>query len=259
MERRLTAIDLHRGDVSIVCWAANPAANGATLTVPLPVTAAGARAAGGNARESRTPTAPYSAKPGEGAECPQCHSLNDPTAAYCDQCGTAIQATATARAADETLTQRCPCGTWNADDAKFCNSCGTNLASDQDADNGGTGNGATTAPPSWDWSASRRGERRGLPADGPQPDFSTKPAHDPDAHSTGSPQCPDPNCGAANAEDAGYCDQCGQVLYDQGGLVASVGDMDDTVTDASGIVEEDTEMALSAARARVRVLTLSHP
>ncbi|MDH6111926.1 HK97 family phage prohead protease [Kitasatospora sp. MAP12-15] len=149
MERRITAIDLHRGDVSIVCWAANPAANGATLTVPLPVTAAGALAAGLPA------------------------------------------------------------------------------------------------------------ERRALPADGPQPDFSSKPAHDPAAHGDGSPQCPSPACGAANASDAGYCDQCGEPLYDQGGLVASVGSMDDAVTDASGIVEEDTEMALSAARARVRVLALS--
>jgi HK97 family phage prohead protease len=152
MERRITAVDLHRGDVSIVCWAANPNANGATLTVPFPVTAAGALAAGG---------APV--------------------------------------------------------------------------------------------------ERRALPADGPQPDFSAKPAHEADAHGPGSPQCPDQACGAANAADAAYCDQCGQVLYDQGGLVASVGDMDDTVTDASGIVEEDTEMALAAARARVRVLALSRP
>jgi HK97 family phage prohead protease len=259
MERRLTAIDLNRGDVSIVCWAANPNAAGATLSVPLPVTAAGARAAGG-ARESRTPTAPYSPKAGESAECPQCHSANDPAAAYCDQCGTAVQATATTAAAAETLTQRCPCGSWNADDAKFCATCGTNISSDLDADNGGSGNGAASAPSPWDWSARRGGaERRALPADGPPPDFSSKPPHDPTAHGTGSPQCPDPNCGAANAEDAGYCDQCGQALYDQGGLVASVGDMDDTVTDASGIVEEDTEMALSAARARVRVLTLSRP
>lgn len=258
-ERRLTAIDLHRGDVSIVCWAANPNANGAALSTPLPITPAGARAAGGGPRESRTPTAPYSAKAGESAECPQCHSANDPSAAYCDQCGTAVRATAAAPGAAETLTQRCPCGSWNADDAKFCASCGTNISSDLDADNGGTGNGATSAPSPWDWSAGRRGERRALPADGPQADFSSKPAHDASAHGPGSPQCPNSACGAANAEDAGYCDQCGEPLYDQGGLVQNIGDMDDVVTDASGIVEEDTEMALSAARARVRVLTLSRP
>lgn len=42
MERRITEINLNRGDVSIVCWAANPAANGASMT-PLPVSQAAAR------------------------------------------------------------------------------------------------------------------------------------------------------------------------------------------------------------------------
>lgn len=258
MERRITEISLHRGDVSIVCWAANPFANGASLTTALPVSEAAARAAGGG-REARTPTAPYSAKGGEDAECPQCHSMNDPAAAYCDQCGTAIRPTATADSADEQLTQRCPCGTWNADDAKFCRQCGQNIASDLDADNGGRGNGTSdAASDSWWWNNQRPGERRAAPpADGPQPDFADKPAHDPDAHGDGSPQCPNPACSAANASDAGYCDQCGTVLYDDGGLVQSVGDMDDVVTDASGIVEEDDDQALSAARARVRVLQLS--
>lgn len=257
MERRITEISLHRGDVSIVCWAANPNAAGATLTTPLPVTAAGALAAG-RPHEARTPTAPYTAKPGEAAECPQCHSMNDAAAAYCDQCGTAIQATAARAAAEETLTQRCPCGSWNADDAKFCGTCGTNISSDRDADNGGRGNGAADTG-YWDWKAGPRPgtETRAVPADGDQPDFTAKPVHDPAAHGEGSPQCPDPGCGAANASDAGYCDQCGGLLYDQGGLVASIGTMDDVVSDASGIVEEDTEMALAAARARVRVLALS--
>ena len=258
MERRITEVSLHRGDVSIVCWAANPNAAGATLTTALPITEAGALAAG-RPREARTPTAPYTAKPGEEAECPQCHSMNDPAAAYCDQCGTAVQATATAASAEETLTQRCPCGSWNADDAKFCSSCGANISSDQDADNGGRGNGASDAGYGYGWQAGQRpgAERRALPADGDQADFSGKPAHDPDSHGDGSPQCPDPNCGAANAADAGYCDQCGGLLYDQGGLVASVGSMDDVVSDASGIVEEDDEQALAAVRARVRVLALS--
>lgn len=254
MERRITEISLHRGDVSVVCWAANPATAGASLTA-LPVTEAASRNAGG-ARERRTPTAPYSAKGGEDAECPQCHSMNDPSAAYCDQCGTAVQPTTTAAAAEETLTQRCPCGTWNADDAKFCSACGQNIASDRDADNGGRGNGSVDDD-AWWWKRRRPMERRGAPADGPQPDFSGKPAHDPDAHGEGSPQCPNAACGAANAADAGYCDQCGEPLYDEGGLVASVGSMDDVVTDASGIVEEDDEMALSARRARVRVLALA--
>jgi hypothetical protein len=225
----------------------------------LPITTAGALAAG-RPREARTPTAPYSAKAGESAECPQCHSLGDPAAAYCDQCGTAVQATATRSTAEETLTQRCPCGEWNADDAKFCATCGTNISSDRDADNGGRGNG-TADTGYWDWKRGPRpgAERRALPADGDQADFTGKPAHDPAAHGEGSPACPNEACGAANSSDAAYCDQCGTLLYDQGGLVASVGSMDDVVTDASGVVQEDSDegMALAAARARVRVLALS--
>ena len=256
MERRLTEISLHRGDVSIVCWAANPSANGASLTTALPVSEAASRAAG-LGRERRTPTAPYSAKPGEDAQCPQCHSMNDPASAYCDQCGTAIKATATTATAEETATQRCPCGSWNADDAKFCATCGAGISSDQDADNGGRGNGATDTGYGYGWASGRPAERRALPADGPQPDFSGKPAHDAAAHGEGSPQCPDPQCGAANASDAAYCDQCGGPLYDEGGLVTSVGSMDDVVSDASGIVEEDAEEALAARQARVRVLALT--
>ncbi|WP_052069489.1 HK97 family phage prohead protease [Streptacidiphilus albus] len=256
MERRITEISLNRGDVSVVCWAANPNATGASLTTALPVTAAGALAAGAG-RERRTPTAPYSAKPGEGLECPQCHSANDADASYCDQCGTAVRSSG-ASTAQENETQRCGCGVWNADDAKFCASCGTNISSDLDADNGGAGNGATSAPSPYGWAA-RRVETRALPADGPQPDFTGKPAHDAAAHGTGSPQCPDPNCGAANASDAAFCDQCGGGLYDQGGLVQSVGDMDDVVTDSDGIVEEDGQESLSAERARLRVLMLSAP
>jgi HK97 family phage prohead protease len=41
-ERRITEINLNRGDVSIVCWAANPAANGASMAA-LPVSSAAAR------------------------------------------------------------------------------------------------------------------------------------------------------------------------------------------------------------------------
>lgn len=42
MERRITEINLNRGDVSVVCWAANPAANGASMTA-LPVSQSAAR------------------------------------------------------------------------------------------------------------------------------------------------------------------------------------------------------------------------
>jgi len=245
MERRITEINLNRGDVSMVCWAANPAANGASMTA-VPVSEAAARRAG--LRESRTPTAPYTAKPGEELECPQCHSMNNGDSAYCDQCGTAVRSTG-AGEADENETQRCGCGSWNADDAKFCAQCGTNIASDLDADNGGAGNGATEAPGGyWDW---RRGERR---ADqGSEPDFSAKPPQNVAGHGDASLVCPNGECSAPNAQDAGYCDQCGTCLYDEGGLIAS-GSVDDVVTDSSGLIEEE-DMTLARQR-RMRVLEL---
>jgi HK97 family phage prohead protease len=253
MERRITEINLHRGDVSIVCWAANPNANGACLEA-LPVSEAAARQAG--LRESRTPTEPYSAKPGETLECPQCHSMNDTAASYCDQCGTAVKSSTVDSSAAEEQTQRCPCGNWNAPDAKFCAGCGTNISSDLDADNGGWGNGITTDEKAigyW-----RRGERRAVPGAGepedqaPEPDFSAKPAQDTSSHGDSSLTCPNSECGAPNAQDAGFCDQCGQCLYDEGGLISS-GDLDDVITDASGLIEEED---MTLARLRVRVLQL---
>lgn len=148
-ERRITEINLNRGDVSVVCWAANPAANGASVTA-LPVSEAAARAAG--AREQRMPTAPYTAHAGEDLECPQCQSMNDRDAAYCDQCGTAVQSTGQS-VVDEDETQRCgSCSNWNAADAKFCDECGTLIASDGDADNGGSGSDAADAMGMYGWS-----------------------------------------------------------------------------------------------------------
>jgi HK97 family phage prohead protease len=233
MERRITEINLNRGDVSVVCWAANPAANGASLTA-LPVSEAAARVAG--SRESRTPTAPYSAKPGEGTECPQCHSMNDGDAAYCDQCGTAVRSTG-ASTADEDETQRCPCGSWNANDAKFCDQCGTNIASDLDADNGGPGNGSTDAPSPYGYYADGRPrETRADAEPAVEPDLSEKPPHDPSEHGPGSLVCPNGECARGNSPDAAYCDQCGTVLYSDDGL----------------IVEE----VMTLAHARVRVLQL---
>jgi len=241
MTRRIAEVDIHRGDVSVVCLAANPGTAGASMAA-VPVSEAASRVAG--SREARTPTAPYSAKPGEGLECPQCHSMNDADSAYCDQCGTAVRGNG-ASTADENETQRCPCGAWNADDAKFCSSCGTNIASDLDADNGGSGNGATTAPPSYmDWSAHRSGAERRAP------DFSSKPPQDLSAHGDGSLACPNEDCMAPNSQDAGYCDQCGQPLYDEGGLIESGGSVDDVVSDSSGLIEEE-DMTLAAARLAV--------
>jgi hypothetical protein len=220
MERRITEINLNRGDVSMVCWAANPAAAGASMTA-LPVSEAAARPAAAG-RESRTPTAPYSAKPGEGNECPQCHSMNSGTAAYCDQCGNAIRSDGSGTA-DESLTQRCPCGAWNADDAKFCSDCGQNIASDGDADNGGVGNGTADYPGGY-WSQQNpNAEQRasadlGLTGD-PEVGFSdSAPEYDPSQHGPGSPTCPD--CGSANGLDAKFCDQCGSGLYDNDALIA---------------------------------------
>lgn len=241
MERRITEINMNRGDVSIVCWAANPNANGASMT-PLPVSEAAARQAG--QREARTPTAPYSAKPGEDSECPQCRSMNDVDSAYCDQCGTAIRPAGQAQA-EENETQRCACGNWSADDAKFCDQCGTNISSDLDADNGGAGNGSTEAP--WSpgmWSRERRADA--------EPDFSSKPPQDTSAHGDGSLTCPNGECAAPNAQDAAFCDQCGTCLYDDGGLITN-GELDDDITDESGMVEEED---MTLARARVRVLQL---
>lgn len=243
MERRINEISLDRGDVSAVCWAANPAANGASLEA-VPVSEAAARALIG--REQRTPTAPYTAKPGEELECPQCHSMNDTSASYCDQCGTAVKSTSVDASADEQETQRCPCGTWNAADAKFCSQCGQNISSDLDADNGGRGNGVTTAEAAgYYW---RRGERRAAA----EPDFSAKPAQDTSAHSDGSLACPNGECAAPNAQDAAFCDQCGTCLYDDGGLITN-GELDDDITDESGMVEEED---MTLVRLRVRALQL---
>lgn len=217
-ERRITEINLHRGDVSMVCWAANPAANGASMTA-FPVTEAAARVAGGG-REARMPTAAYSVKDGETAECPQCHSKNDADAAYCDQCGTAVQPTGMT-SAQENETQRCSCGNWNADDAKYCDQCGRCIASDQDADNGGRGNG-NTDDDYW-WSRPGQPERRasadtGLTGDADDGDSTGgPPAYDASEHGPGSLACP--SCAAGNGDDAKFCDQCGAGLYDGDSLI----------------------------------------
>lgn len=256
MQRRITEISLDRGDVSIVTWAANPNAKGASLEA-VPVSEAAARQAGLR-REQRTPTAPYSANPGEDLECPQCHSMNDTSASYCDQCGTAVKSTSVDPSTSVDATQRCPCGSWNAPDAKFCQDCGTNIASDLDADNGGRGNGITTAENAGYgyWDRRRPAERRDDGATGEgagEPDFSGAPAYDGDAHGDSSLTCPNDDCGLSNANDARYCDQCGQPLYDEGGLIGTGGSVDDVVSDSSGLIEEED---MTLARARLRYLEL---
>lgn len=149
MIRRLTEINLNRGDVSPVCWAANPNANGASM-MAVPVSEAAARAAG--VREAR---------------------------------------------------------------------------SSPDA---------------------------GEPDQAPAPDFSAKPPQDTSSHGDSSLICPAD--GAPNAQDAAFCDQCGTCLYDENGLITN-GELDDNITDESGMVEEE-DMTL-ARQMRVRVLQLRRP
>lgn len=157
MERRITEINLNRGDVSVVCWGANPTTAGASMTA-LPVSQAAARPGAG--REARMPTAPYAAQAGEDLECPQCHSMNDRDASFCDQCGTAVQPTGQSVVEDDE-TQRCGnCGDWNAADAKFCDQCGANIASDGDADNGGMGINATDVAMGGYWADGRPKEQQ---------------------------------------------------------------------------------------------------
>ena len=61
--------------------------------------------------------------------CPQCKSVNDDTAQFCDQCGTAMRPAShvSNMAGVEDMNQGCSCGHWNSTDAKFCGQCGQNL------------------------------------------------------------------------------------------------------------------------------------
>ena len=228
--RAMTDLELHRGDVSAVALAANPGTAGATMTA-LPAETLRVRKPG----EQRTPTQPYSAHEGEVNACPQCHSVNDDAASYCDQCGTAMQPTGRGpnMPGVEDMTQRCgECLKWNSADAKYCGGCGEELAGDQ-------GRG-------WDlaWKAGRPGERRvqsEIQDVSSRPDFNLPPdapAYDPSPHGKNSLACPSNDCPvyaggdgdrALNASDAKFCDQCGAPLYSADGLI---------VADDSGVVEE---------------------
>lgn len=109
MERRITEINLNRGDVSMVCWAANPATAGASMTA-LPVSQAAARQAGtvetraagdadtgvngddeGESDEEAVPPAFDASTHGPGSTvCPECAMPNGTDARFCDQCGTGL-------------------------------------------------------------------------------------------------------------------------------------------------------------------------
>lgn len=116
MERRITEINLNRGDVSVVCWAANPNANGATGSWSTTVPEAAARAAGnreaaaaatagteqraagdegvtGEADDGYASGAPEynAAEHGPGSTvCPDCGAGNGLDAKFCDQCGAGL-------------------------------------------------------------------------------------------------------------------------------------------------------------------------
>jgi HK97 family phage prohead protease len=222
-QRDILEMDIHRGDVSVVCLAANPATAGSTMIA----------LSSGRPREKRAPTQPYTAHAGEKNECVQCKSVNDDTAGFCDQCGTQMQPKgyASNMAGVEDMTQACGCcGKWNSADAKFCGGCGRNLT--------GEGGG------SYYWKDGRPLEQlaRGEISDSnSQPDFNLPagtPAYNASAHGDNSLACPDNDCPvyaagdgdrALNAKDAKNCDQCGAPLYNADGLI---------VADDNGVVEE---------------------
>jgi len=222
-KRYLTNLDLHRGDVSVVALAANPATRGLTMTA-FPVSEA---AAAGLVKEYRTPTQPYTAHKGETNECPVCHSVNADSVKHCDQCGHAMQPKSYVNnmAGVEDMAQQCSgCQQQNSADARYCCSCGHELAGDM-----GPGR----------WSQHRsQGEVQDFST---APDFNLPagtPAYNASAHGSNSLTCPHDDCPvyaggdgdrALNAQDAKCCDQCGGPLYNADGLI---------VADDSGVVEE---------------------
>jgi ribosomal protein L40E len=78
------------------------------------------------------PTQPYTVHNGEAYPCPQCGSMNDDDASFCDQCGAKMPVGPRGPAVAEMggdETQQCQsCLSMNATDAKFCDQCGSSLA-----------------------------------------------------------------------------------------------------------------------------------
>ena len=221
-QRSMLDLELDGGDVSSVAIAASRATAGSTMTA-LPTEALRQARPGA----VRMPTQPYEAHPGEVNECPQCHSVNDDTAACCDQCGNRMKPAGMVSnmAGVEDMIQACPCGQWNSADAKYCGQCGQSLA-------GSTGGF---------YSAMRPGERR---AQDEIVDMSGAPDYNPVPHEydPGALQCKNADCtvpgGAKNSGDAKYCDQCGQNMYAGNGV---------EVVDDSGVVEDIEGAAMSDA------------
>lgn len=150
-QRTVLEMELHRGDVCAVTHGANSATAGAMMNAVEQLAYRRPAAIGGPVllgRERRMPTQPYSAHDGEDNTCPQCHSVNDDAASFCDQCGTAMQPQSLMSNMQgvEDMIQRCTsCGGWCSADAKYCGQCGSNLA----------GSGASMF-----WSAGRPLEQR---------------------------------------------------------------------------------------------------
>lgn len=147
--RTILEMDLHRGDVCAVTHGANPATAGSRMYPAEQLAYRRPAAIGGpvllrerRGRERRMPTQPYSRGADEHVTCGQCGSGNDADAAYCDQCGTEINALMTyCESPDDT--QTCPwCRLMNAPDAKVCDQCGRGLVNDHDGDDPGYAGGA---------------------------------------------------------------------------------------------------------------------
>lgn len=219
-ERRILEMDIHRGDVSIVSMAANPATAGASVTIPMAEAARQRKPA-----EKRMPTAPYTEHEGETAQCGQCQSMNDLDAYFCDQCGAKMTPTGTARVEEDETQQCTACLCMNATDAKYCDQCGVELAGVKPWKVPGGGYVSDY------WKSRKPAEKR---AAGEEADLSTAPDYNPAAHAAdGEIQCGNAECpaegGALNSSDAKYCDQCGAPLYDSDGML---------VVQDSGVVDE---------------------
>lgn len=244
MQRDILEMDLHKGDVSAVVFGANDATAGSSMGAAEGLILRRPTGVRQRGRDQRMPTAPYSAHEGEINECPQCHSVNDDTAGFCDQCGTQMQPAGrmSNMAGVEDMTQACACGQWNSSDAKYCGACGQELAGDQGASMGY-------------WADGRPGEHRGggLPS---ASDYSDAPDYDPAPHAADDAmQCPNPDCtvegGALNSPDAKHCDQCGADLYDADGKI---------VADDLGVPTEvggDASQALALRQRQLELLKLS--
>jgi HK97 family phage prohead protease len=145
--RTVREMDIHRGDVCAVVHGANQATAGVSmfpaeqLSFRRPAAIGGPHLLGG---ERRMPTQPYTRGADETVTCPQCQSGNDADAAYCDQCGTELNASAP-YSADADETQVCPwCRLMNDTDAKICDQCGRGLVNDHDGDDMGYGGGVAS-------------------------------------------------------------------------------------------------------------------